>query len=245
MIQFSLSQIDRSLYNHLRMGLVYAGMLPDISDFIGTGDNDSYQMARTAIKQHEEVTGIPLIDIFGVGTGESREAKTDNKLILNRSTVVSGSIGSNYTSRMEKDGNKWVKKRNNDSTIDITYEIRTLADKTAYDRQLTEMVFGILGTSRFLYAFQDYDLPENKRMFYVEYGGDVNVSAVADTIERMYRITVRDVFLAPFEKLQGTGSAGDTVIRKDIVPLTSVHYKVNLFDDGENLAQIVEKPDIN
>lgn len=238
MIGLTLEEIDRAIYNHLRIGLVTYECLPDISQY---STDESYQTARAVIKGKEKDYGTPLVDIYGIGTGETREATDENKIVIDRNGIGSGSIGGNYTKRFEKVENKWSKKQNPDGSINLDYEVRTLTNKTSYDRLLTSLIFSILGTSRYIPVFLNYTTQTDK-LFFLSYEGSVNVSSTIDTIERLHRFTVVDVFLQQPDILAGTGTLGDFLIRKDIVPLTSIHFKVNLYDSGvdEGLETIVE-----
>lgn len=237
MTALTFEEIDRAIYNHLRIGLVAYGCLPDVSNFT---NEETYQSARDTIKENEKNTGMPLVDIYGIGTGESRESTESTKIVLDRNTGSSGSIGGNYTSRMEKVGEKWVKKRNSEGSLDISYEVRTLTSKTGYDRILSTLVLAVLGTCRYLPVFANYT-EETDKYFLLSYDGSVNVSATIDTIERLHRFTVKDVFLEQPSILEGTGTIGDSVIRKDIVPLTSIHFKTNLYWDGDPIEVIEYK----
>lgn len=236
MTGISLERIDRSIYNHLRVGLVIGGFLPRLEDFIANDDNLGYQLARKTIKDSEKTTNIPLVDIYGVGTGETREDEAENcKIIISRVGMSVGSVGSAYTSHYQKNGGGFDRIKNPDNTFDLSFEVRLLVRKTAHERDLSSLILSILGTTRYLPIYKDYD-QMTEDCFLLNFEGVVDVSSEIDTMEKLFRYSVKDVSLQPSEVLQRTGTIGDTYEETEIVPLTSVHYKTNLYDGSADFS---------
>ena len=235
----TLEQVDRSLYNHLRIGLSIAGLLPRIEDYLSTNDNEGYQLARKLIKEAEKTTNKPLVDLFGVGTGETREDEAENtKVVLNRSSIDLGSVGGLFTTYHEEQGSKFTRVKNPDNTFDIRYEVRVITKKTAYERLILSLIFSIFGTTRYLPVYSDYQNTTDEFIL-VNFDSLVDVSAEIDTIERLFRFSVRDVRMLPEELLQSIevrGNVGNMIEQTNIVPLTSIHYKANLYDDSEDFV---------
>lgn len=210
----SLETIDRTIFELLRTGCVSYGILPDWRVMVGTTLQDkqaAYESAKTTIRTTKEI-----VEVFGIGSAESRDAKLINRITMARKSTKMGNVGASGVVGFEKrpDGN-FNKFKYPDSTVNIAYEIRTISKKTQYERIMSNIVSSRLGRRTALKSV-DSNWHFTGEDFLIEFAGAVNVSST-DFIEWIFNYNVLDVWL------------DDSYLGEKIVPaLTTINIKTYL-----------------
>ena len=222
--RFTLDEIDRAIFNKLRLALVSAGLLPDSTLY--AGDIDGYNTAKASLPN--------VIEIFGVGSSLGRNEKLVSHLTINRVDMTIGSIGggpaTQFVEYLDILGNtKFRKVKVGVSTRNLSYEIRFFTDRTSIERALSNLILNELGLSAYINSYIDLST-QSEKCFFIQSDGDINLST-PEFIEWQYRFTVQDVWLD-----------NEVVIRDDIAPMTSVLSNI-LVVSLANFSDAVEVPE--
>ena len=205
-------ELDRTLFEHVRLSLVELGHLPDIVTFVG--DPTGYATAKVAL-------GSNLIEIHGVGYGDTRDDKKPNEIVIDRSGAKNGSIGASPAYQFEaydagSGSIKYRKYELPDGSRDVDYTIRTITNRASTERIMTEILYGVFGQNRYIQVFNgDLTVKGTQKLFIVS-NGDVNVSTI-DFMERLHSFIATDVWL---DKKR--------LIIADVVPLSSAKFVISL-----------------
>lgn len=84
-MNISLKDIDRTLFEILRLAVVNAGMYPDITKYKSRKDFE-------AAKESMRSSGIELVEPVGVGAWPSKDERTSSKLVLIRRRINKGGL---------------------------------------------------------------------------------------------------------------------------------------------------------
>lgn len=213
----TIQEIDRAIYESIRLGVVEAGRLPDWRSMAGTGTTKqaNYEAAKSVLR-----ATVSLIEVVSIGSFNSKDEKTLNRISINRKAITNGSIGTAGVHEYIPNGNSTFNKLTYpDSSSDIAYEVRVITDKTADERLCGTILNKALGKKRAITLFDDNFAPNTAKYFMLEFTGSVDVSN-ADFREVIYNYSVRDVFIDEVEELS------------TVVPLTTVttNFKGNITD---------------
>lgn len=204
-------EIDRMFFEHLRLAVVAAGYLPDQTAYT---TQQAYETAKETIRNSTNPKK-GLIDIFGVGTPESRDEKTTSKIVIDRKPSDRGTLGGAgifyYEPYMDGSTQKFRKMRMPEESKILNYEIRYSTDSAKYDRIIYSMIENICGYKRYIKTVDSTGAITNKEVF-VEIAGEVDLTE-GSYIERVLRYRVVDVFMQ-----------SAVLITDNIVPMTTVNY---------------------
>lgn len=220
---FTLEELGRALYNHLRNGIVAAGNLPDISLMAN-------EAAYTAAKAAIVTSGKTVIEIFGEGSSLDRGEKTSTRVTINRLNNRIGFLGGDteyYQQYTKADGTirfRRIKVPSNARSID--YEVRVYTDKTSHSRTVQNIINSVFGTRKYLNTFLNLTT-QSEKGFLLYQTGEVDMST-PQWIETIYRYSIDDVFLG----------IADDVVLDNIPALTSVEFSPNLY--GEEDAPLIK-----
>ena len=225
---FSFEEVDRTVYNTIRLLLVAGNHLPDVMSFPATEQGKlDYQAAKDAL-------GDDLIEIFGVGTGNRRGLKDCNRIVINRkngSPASSGMGGYPATKLVQTVPNpatpadkRWRKEYLPDAALDLHYDIRVISSTTKYERVMSTVLHTAIGLRRYMLAYSPDLSALSGKNFLVFYNTDTEIAAdyLNDWAERMYFYTVADIWL----------DTGLHTISDAIVPLTSIDFRI-WFDESK------------
>lgn len=227
MIRFTLEDIDRAIYNKLRIGLVDLGLLPDVAAY--TGDVAGYNAAKSALPN--------VVEIFGVGSGLSRNEMNISHVTVNRVNMSQGSLGAgpvtNFVEYENGTGDTRFKKvKHLAATKNLQYEVRLFTDSTYIERVVSSLILDSLSTVAYIHTYDDIDVV-SENCFFLKNDGDVNMST-PEWMEWQYRYTAQDIWIG-----------SETIIRDDIVPMTSVVPVLEVLPYGEGLPDNVDiQPDM-
>jgi hypothetical protein len=214
---YTHEELDATVFHHIWRAVVDAGYLPD--KLLAATATD-YKNAKDALR-----SSLPnpkqLIEVFGVGTGESRGEKKSARITINRRGSDRGSLGGAPAFGFEAydDGGetKYRKKRYPAFSENVTYDIRLIADNTHYERIMQGIILSSLGRREYLYVSD----VENDGMLLndallVEFMNEVDVSA-PDMHERLLQYRITDVWL---DQMQ--------TVKEGIPPMNTVDWDVDL-----------------
>lgn len=149
----NLSEVDRTLYEHLRLALVAAGYLPDITSF---SDSTLYEQALEALRASGD-----LVELMGVGHREDRDEIVPGRVVIDYAGSSEGSFSAFPEYCYERIGNgatsTFDKFAFPDEIKDVGYDIRTISTTRAQDRKIHEVVNKVLGFKRYLASWSDAD----------------------------------------------------------------------------------------
>jgi len=134
----TLEDIDRTIYELIRLKTVQLGLIPDITAYTSNAD---YNAAREALVQGTKYKQI--IDVLGVGAENARDEKLPNRIIIDRKSIVQGELGSYGVQEFDRndvDPTTFTKSQRDSTTYDIQYDIRCISNSAHYDRILNDIV---------------------------------------------------------------------------------------------------------
>jgi len=210
----TISEIDRMFFEVLRLRLVSGGFLPDVTLYANAS---AYEQAKQAII----TANRQIIDLFGVGAGDSRATVIGNRITIDRIKQERGSIAGG-TTEMVKTGQTWKEVQIDDFSRDLVYEIRVIARNANYFRVAEDIVNYEIGERRYLSTIGENGLPTPDKVL-TEWTGSVDVSSTTEYLESMHRFVVSDVWLMK-----------EKVLRTGIPALSSVDYFVYLKSSESN-----------
>lgn len=208
MTTYSLEQLDRTIYEHLRLETVRAGYLPDITQYTS---GTAWQSARNTLRG---TLGGQLIDVFGVGSGDEREELTGAKIIVNRTDERNGSIGAGG-SIMQAVNDGFVKSTLPQTCSSITYEVIVSADSVKYERIISNIVSRAFGKMRHIKMVQSNGTLSTVDSIFIRLAQKLDQSSLY-FIQKLCTFIVEDIFL----------STDVTVDDVDIVPINSIEFKI-------------------
>ena len=216
----ALENVDRGIFQQLRRRVVLEGYLPDIKNYVG-GTAEDYVQAKVTLKE-----GLPdktLIEVFGIGSSDSREEKTDCKIVVDRVGMKKGDVS--YTDEVfyvANANNKFDKMRMPDTAFDVEYEVRIIGNTAKFDRIMHNIVFYALGSKKYI-KFVDDDGEDTVGGFLLMFTGFLDITK-DKFIERLFRFTAKNVFLTDAE-----------LIKADVPKLTQVKVNVVAVSRLDNL----------
>lgn len=188
----TFDEIDRLFFEYLRRVVVDLGYLPDKRTFSTVAEyNAAKDTMRAALSEPKQ-----LIEIFGVGSSESKDQKTMSKFVISRIGSEGGNIGGSPADELiqyQSDPNLFRVEQYPDKSENLLYEVRQITNNTKYDRILGAALRRAFGKRRYLKTVNDEGI-FNDHTVLVEYTGEVDVSA-ADYMERVSRFRVWDLFI--------------------------------------------------
>lgn len=206
------AELDRMFFESLRLAVVAAGYIPDQTIY---GSASEYETAKTVLRN----TPKQLIEVFGAANEDARDAKSINKIVIDRKNKEKGTIGGNpatYFVVKNPSLNTFTKKRYPDTSSHIHYEVRIIGEFTSYDRIMCSIVDTVLGSKRFLQTVDGTGTFTENRVL-VTFEGEITLPKFS-FLERIFKFKVHDVFVED-----------STILRDDIPKLSTICY--NLYNE--------------
>lgn len=177
-MKLTLKQIENGISEAIRLRIVAAGYLPDVTAY---ATNELYQTARNAIK----TSGKPIIECFMGGSYKSNEDVKSNDIIITRYGKEPAATGTLATLQYEKiEGQpEYTKKKTAEGFFDLTYKITYICYNENYADVIETILHEALGTRRILNALNDDASVAGTFRF--EYRNYVELNS-GDYIERAY-----------------------------------------------------------
>lgn len=217
---YTFNEIDRGIFENIRVALVDAGLLPDITQY---NTEDDYTTAKRVLSAQLTSQGKELVELFGVGASHDRDEKTFAKIVINRKTANSGTLGGAglfyYEKWLDQQGHdRYRKLAYPEQSRTITYEIRCIAASRSSEVTMTNTLYKVLGQKRSIATVSDNDIINEDKKFFISYNGDIDVSIGGDDfLERLFSYIVPDVFLDEAN-----------VVNPNIAPMTSVNWCIKI-----------------
>lgn len=209
MAELKYIDIDRTIYENLRIKTVNAGYLPDIDSFERT--QQGKQQWLNALQNVENEKGF-IIDIFGVGASIDRGELATCRMIVMRLEGKNGTLQNTEYQNTEGGYRKVAVKYSRN----LSYEIRTICRTAEQEQLLNDIVESAFsGVFKYLPVNSGRGLPSTLG-FKIFRMNDYNVT-VYDHIERRFTYSVKDVFI-------DSNSENDAIT---IVPITSIDFILN------------------
>lgn len=231
----SLQSVDRGIYEQLRKKVVALGFLPEITNY---NSQDAYAAAKVTLR--ESLVDKTIIDVFGVGSSQSRQEKTDSKIVIDR-------VGLKESSTITYGGTKYYKNQDDtftkvklpDTPYDVDYEIRIISTTAKMDRILNNIVLSVCGSTGKYIPMMDGVVQSSTDGFLIKFNGSVDITKDV-FIERVFRITAQEVWLVEEEVLKSNVPMLIEVIA-DIIPVVNVvELETAKKEDDGTVAVLVE-----
>lgn len=221
-----ISNIDRGIFEPIRLKLVELNLLPNILSY---GNTSAYEEAKINLRNSR--TDKTLVDLFGVGSPESRGEKTDSKIVIDRKGVSPNiHVGAYPETKIEKKGSSpetYKKIILPESCYDIDYAINIICTNTKSDRLLHDIVFSSIGAKRYLNCIQD-DGSSSTETFLILYTGIIDITK-GNFIERILRYRVDQVWITE-----------GTLVRDNIPQLKKVDSNIKLAPKDGSTGKVVD-----
>lgn len=178
----NLDDIDKTIFELLRLKVVSLGYLPNILNSV------NYEREKASLKANSE---HGIIEIFGVASWQDRNLKTLSRFTIDRTSIRRGQIGGGATFDSELNG--IIKTYKIPSSRNITYEIRFSTNSQYLELLSNEIISSCLGTNS-----QKLCLSERVGVgllsFNLVYKGSQNISSY-DFYERVFTYEAMNVTL--------------------------------------------------
>lgn len=227
----STKQAERSILEALRLAVVAAGYLPDIT---ASGDADAWAAARSALAA---TLTLPegLIDVFGVGSPEGRNEEQIHRIVIDREGSVPGSIGGAPATRFVvtsgvagEAGAKYTKEFIPSMSEDVTYELTTVSNHIFMDRIIRSIIKNTLKGRMYLETVDDNGDKDGNYIL-LEFINDVDRTA-GGNLMRSHRILVSDLY-----------DEGPELLRMDISSIDTLHFEIGTVENSVSLKDLVSK----
>lgn len=220
----TLTDIDRSFFETLRLKVVGLGFLPNQLSYSNVED---YNSAKIALNQSLSLQGKSIIEIFGVGSSETRGELLVSRITIDRKEIGNGSFGvgkSTIYEQYEVSGiTKYRKKAfPSEKAKSITYEIRFFTNSVDMERDLINILFSVFDDSTILNVFDTYGVATTET-FEVIKRNFVSIPKMSDWFETLMTLEVKDTFISPM-----------VIVKTDIPVLSTFNlylYPVNNKND--------------
>lgn len=187
----TLENLDRTVFEHVRLAVVGTGKLPDWRSMPGTTLAQK-QAAFASAMADLRTAGHEIVEVFGVGVANSRQDLKTHRVVINRKNEKAGSIGASGLNWTTPNGTAFDRGPMPDTSTNVMYEVRVLTHSTEYQRILSSAVFKSLGSRRSLKTWDGEGLGGGYACFV--YGGTVTLNT-KNPMEVIYTFTALDVML--------------------------------------------------
>ncbi len=207
----SLEAVDRGLTELLRKKVVSKGYIPDVTLYPTIPD---FKLAKEQLQA--SLPDHTLIEVFGVGTAQSRQEKTACKITIDRKSMDASQylVTDSIRYRWDAELGKYRKIKSPGAFYDIDYEIRTVSNTTKFDRIMAELVLSTIPHKSYVRYFGEGFTSED--VFMVQFLGCVDISPNEQFLERIYRFTAMGV---PLDEETEIGTVAPLIeVKVDIVP---------------------------
>lgn len=194
-MNFTVEQIERGIFEALRLVLVAHNHLPDMLLYLGNAAG--YRAAQQVIRN---TPGGLLIDLMNVGDYTAKGELTYPSIIIELSSEEPGDVRSNagaYAFVFKNLQQKFDKFKMPDSSSNLTYTITAICKSTKQQRLIDRLMFEAL-PKRGKMKGKLQDGSDTEQTFPIAWVQTVNLSD-REYIEKQYRFIVRNVFVQESE----------------------------------------------
>jgi hypothetical protein len=192
----TLTEVDRTLYEHLRLALVAAGYLPDITAYV---NSTAY---AAALKALADAGG--LVELKGVGHREERDEIVPTRVVIDYSDSSPGSFSGFPEYLYERVGagvdSTFNKFAFSEEVKDIQYDIRVISANRAQDRLVHNVINSVLGFRKYLSGWSETSQALDGEKLLLTQQDDRYINGTK-YIEHRYIYIARDVDIQGFTQV--------------------------------------------
>jgi hypothetical protein len=228
----TLTELDRTIFEHIRRSLVTEGYLPDVTTFQNI---DDYVAAKQAIVD----SGLEVIELFGHGASDSRGKFGGNRITINRTGSETGATGGSPSEEFKRTGtgvgSTFTKIKYQDATKDISYEVRVIATSTLYERIAQDIIDYAFGERRYVLTVDEEGEFTADHVLLLN-NGTVNLKSTEDYQEMMTKYEIKDVWVGR-----------ENITKTNIKALSSITFSLYLGreENSTEAIQIITVPEQN
>ena len=223
----TLEDIDRTIYELLRLKIVAAGYLPDITTFATPQEyRDAIEALAATLKYKQPVM------LLGIGAENSRDDKRPNRIVIDRKSIIQGNVGSFGVTdfEMNDDGQTFSKNQRDATAYTIQYNIRCISNSAHYDRILNDIVLQTFSKVSYK-SIIDGDAFGTETVLINQI--DSRDVSSTDLLENLYTYQVEDVYIVDA-----------TTLNDSVKPISKVDISVEPTLDIESNAMIDTDPEL-
>lgn len=184
---FTLEQIDRAVFEAIRLELVAQGYTPNIT--LHTTEI-AYNTALQAIK----TSGKQPINIYGVGEWRAKKELKYNTIIVERVNRTLSGLGYHGEVYYTLNGsNKYDKKQTPYETAQLAYDVTVVCDNVSSERVLQKILYAALDVAKTLQGVNTNGT--NTTNTFLLFRQSVVNQSGADFIEYIFRYNTSELFL--------------------------------------------------
>lgn len=210
----TIESLDRTIYELLRLEFVRLGYLPDIAAMT---DIAEYNAAKDTIRSEKDY----VVEVMGVGNGQSRDAKALCMVTVDRPYLTQGAIGGvlTYVTYKNPDGS-FTRVARPASSSDVGYNVRVSGATAKMDRIMIAAVLRCLGYNLATKAYNsDTNKFDSLDWVYLEGNGYVDMSD-GRYLDRLFTYGVKDVWV-------DEGNMEATIVPA----MTSIEFQLDLYNN--------------
>lgn len=216
---FSFANVDRGIYEAIRLKCVALGYLPDRTLYLTA---DAYAAAKQVIRD----SGKQIIEVYGIGDIQARDELEYNSIIINRDDITPGSVGMfgtrSFVARIvdnspDPDITVYDVYLNQSGTVSLQYQISYITDDSFYDRLVQSIVFNALKIRGYVYGMND-DGTTMSRGFNTLYRTTIDKSG-SNFIERGIRYDCLDIAIEEATFLYTASQGSESTL--EVIPASS------------------------
>lgn len=187
---FTLAQIERSIFETIRLRLVADGYLPDRLSFA------SDSLFRNALKSRE-TAHTPTIEVINDSPFSVKGGLSYSRIIIEQTKTRKGNVagGSSLVYENNEDGT-FDKLRYPSHSVHLEFDVRYITDKKNIDRYCFSLLQDLFGGGYHSYKGLNQDRTWTEHSFATKFSSGFNVSD-KEFLEKGIIFEVRDVFISP------------------------------------------------
>lgn len=214
-----IEDVERSLFESIRLILVEHGYLPDITQF--TDDDAGVLAWNTAIQTVIANKGF-CIELFGSSSSQKKYEKKIPRMVILPKRFIPGDLGSGPEALYEPTlDNKFTKLRQADRTSEYQYEIALISNSAKQDRIMHSVLKVAIPSRGYVNFYKPYDPQE----FFVEqYSYRESPDTTSGINEKFYMYRAPDIFE------RGEQSTGEI-----ITPINTINIDTINDNNGKTL----------
>lgn len=202
--------VERSIYEVIRLALVSQGYIAD--ELLYLNNQAGWE---TAMAQIANTKGF-AIDLFGVGSNQSKETKRVPRMVIITDRVAEGDIGTDYAPFLVTDPTQSLIQGQMalapTETVNIQFNINLVCNSIMQERVCNSIIFMALGRKKYIPLYSD-----DTQLFFVVQTNYYNlVDTDEGTIEKAYVYEARDLYLE------------DSTVISTVVAINEITTNINI-----------------
>ncbi len=227
----STKQAERSIFEALRLAVIVAGYLPDIT---AAADAEEWKTNRQTLRD-SLVFPVNIVDVFGVGSPEGRDEKFIHRIVIDREGSVPGDIGGAPATQFKlisgvegEAGARYDKQKVPSMSENVTYEITSVTNHITMDRVIRSIIKNTLKGRYYLETVDDNGDKDGNYIL-LEFVNDIDRTA-GDNMVRSLRYVVYDLY-----------DEEALTISADIASMDTVTFQVSPVETSVDLSILEEQ----